>query len=350
MNITQKEFGLLNGKAVTSFTLKNNQGIEVTCINYGCIITNIMTPNQEGRFENIVLGFDSIEEYVKHGAPYYGAVVGRVAGRMKKGQFELEGKAYSLPKTDGDNHLHGGVEGFSHKIWIATVFEKEHEVGVEFTYHSEDGEEGYPGNLDVKVTYTLTASNKLIIKYEAESDQTTLVNLTNHSYFNLSGNLKKDVLNHVLTLPSNQFLELASDMIPTGKAIDVEGTPFDFRKERRIGDGIGSELEQIQLVGNGYDHPFLLQEKKMLLKDEESGRVMTVETDEPCVVLYTGNHLKGDYEVRGVKSENYLGLCLETQGPPDSIHHPQFSSCILRKGELYQTSTTFTFGCVGDEE
>jgi aldose 1-epimerase len=286
-----------------------------------------------------------MEEYRRY-SPYFGAVVGRVAGRIKDAEFELEGKMYHLEKNDGQNHLHGGKTGFSDVIWDASSFENEDEAGVEFTYFSSDGEEGYPGNLEVKVTYTLTNHNELFISYSANADKTTLLNLTNHTYFNLSGNVKRDILEHYLTMKSEAFLELNEDLTPTGQVLNVENTSFDFRKGRKIIEGVVSEDQQNILAGKGYDHPFLLSDnhqEEIILKDETSGRVLTVETDQPSVVLYTGNQIGTAYEIRGVQSKNYLGLCLETQGPPDSVHHPNLPSMILHKDETYNTATKYSF-------
>ncbi|RBW71144.1 aldose epimerase family protein [Bacillus taeanensis] len=344
MNVLQKKFAVLDGQTVHSYTLKND-AMEVTCINYGCIITKILTPDQNGVLENIVLGFDSLEEYQKF-SPYFGAVVGRTAGRIKNGEFELDGQTYILPQNENNNHLHGGIEGFDRKLWDAEVIEAENEVGVEFSYTSADGEEGYPGNLKVTVTYTLNNQNEFVISYHGVSDQKTLVNLTNHTYFNLSGNLKRDVLEHELTINSNQFAELNMELIPTGEFIDVNETAFDLREGKKIREGVESGHPQNLLAGKGYDHPFLLNEnnhKEIVLFDEESGRKMIVKTDEPSVVLYTGNKLEGQFDIRGTKSRNYSGLCLETQGLPDSIHHSHFPSCVLEKDEEYFTKTTYMF-------
>lgn len=346
MEVSQAKFGMVNGKNITAFTLKNANGMEMTCIDYGCVITKINTPDRKGNIENIVLGFDTVEEYQRL-SPYFGAVVGRVAGRIKDAEFELDGNRYQLAKNEGRHHLHGGDKGFSHVHWNAVAYANKTEASVEFTYMSLDGEEGYPGNLDVKVVYSITNNNELLITYQGESDKTTLVNLTNHTYFNLSGNLKTDVQAHYLAMKSERFLEIDEDMLPTGKSISVENTPFDFRAGHSIAEGINSNHIQNQLVGNGYDHPFLLDsksQKEIILRDDKSGRVLTVETDEPCVVLYTGNHLGGDYQVGGgVQAIDYLGLCLETQGPPDSIHHPTFSSSVLKKGEKHQSTTKYSF-------
>lgn len=345
MRVTQEKFGSVNGKNVTAFKLTNANGMEMTCIDYGCVITKIVTPDKNGKLENIVLGFDSLDEYQRF-SPYFGAVVGRVAGRISSAEFKLDGKSYLLTKNEGEHHLHGGDKGFSHVQWNAKAHANETEASVEFTYLSLDGAEGYPGNLDVKVIYTITNTNELLITYQGESDQTTLVNLTNHTYFNLSGNLKRDVQDHHLSMDSEQFLEIGENMLPTGTTRNVENTPFDFRTGQPIAEGVNSDHQQNKLVGNGYDHPFILDsnhQKEIILQDAKSGRVLTVETDEPCVVLYTGNKLGNDYQVRGVQIQDYLGLCLETQAPPDSIHHPAFSSTILQKGEKYRSTTKYSF-------
>ncbi|HEX7066386.1 MAG TPA: aldose epimerase family protein [Bacillales bacterium] len=345
MEVSKEKFGEISGQTVHLFTIKNDKGMTVTCLDYGCIITKILAPDRDGEVENIVLGFDSLEEYLEH-SPYFGAVVGRVAGRIKEGQFELNGQSYSLPRNESQNHIHGGPKGFSHVVWETAVFEKENEAGVEFSYRSPDGEEGYPGNVDIKVIYRLNNRNELVISYDGVSDQDTLLNVTNHSYFNLSGNLKRKILDHTLTLKSDQFLELDRELLPTGQVVDVENTPFDFRKGQKLQRGPASSHAQNQLVGNGFDHPFLLSgndQEEIILVDEESGRKLVVETDQPSVVLYTGNQLQENFHIRGTRSEKYLGVCLETQGPPDSIHHPQFQSAILEKGKAYHAETTYHF-------
>ncbi|MBD8067733.1 aldose epimerase family protein [Bacillus sp. PS06] len=345
MEVSSKVYGEFNGQTVFEYSLKNNNGMEITCINFGCVITSIRTPDKDGVIENVVLSYNTFEEYKKN-LPYFGAVCGRVAGRINGAEFELEGKKYTLAKNNGENHLHGGEQGYSHVLWESAVFESAEEVGVEFFYTSPDKEEGYPGNLTLKVVYTLTNKNELLISYHGQSDETTLVNLTNHTYFNLSGNSKRSIADHVLTMKSDQLIELRDDLIPTGQLIDVGDTPFDFRQGRKIKDGIDSTHPQNVLVGHGYDHPLLLSsnhDKEIVLEDEKSGRRLTVETDEPCVVLYTGNFLEDNYKLTGVSSTNHYGLCLETQGPPDSIHQPEFASCVLEKGKEYRTQTKFTF-------
>ena len=346
MKITKQTFGEINEQTITLYTLRNNNGVEVSCMDYGCIITKILAPDIDGRSENIVLGYDELESYLTD-TNYFGAVIGRVGGRIANGWFELGGKSYDLPKNDGENHLHGGPNGFNTAIWEAKPFDSGEEIGVRFIYKSSDGESGYPGNLDVAVTYRLTNENKFTISYGAVSDQDTLLNLTNHTYFNLSGNLKETILNHELVLQSNQYLELNKELIPTGNKVDVTDTSFDFRNGRKIVDGVKSNDNQNELVGNGYDHPFLLDDTKneqMILSDQNSGRMVSVKTTEPCVVLYTGNSISDDLEVKGVPTGKYLGICLETQSPPDAIHHPEFPSIILEKGNKYHSSTTYTFG------
>jgi aldose 1-epimerase len=345
VKVLQEKFGEVNGHPITSTTLVNNQGMEVVSIDYGCIITKIIVPDKNGKKENVVLGFDSIEEYIKH-SPYFGAVVGRFAGRIKDGHFELDGQTYQLEKNNNGHHLHGGLKGFDKVIWNSQVITGKNETSIVYNYLSPDGEGGYPGNLEIKVMYTLTNANEFIISYEAVSDKKTLINVTNHSYFNLSGNLQRDILDHELTLKSETFLELDEELIPTGEFISVKGTPFDFRDGQYINDGVESEHLQNVLAGKGYDHPFLLAENEnneIVLKDEESGRVLTIETDQPSVVLYNGTQMDSDFNIRGVQSRKYLGLCLETQGLPDSIHHSHFPSNILDKGDVYRFSTKYLF-------
>ncbi|WP_100408423.1 aldose epimerase family protein [Bacillus solitudinis] len=341
MAITKTKFGEIDGNVVQAYTIKNKD-LEMTCIDYGCIITGLLAPDEKGKKENVVLGFDTLEEYQKD-SPYFGAVIGRNAGRIKDATFELDGVTYQLAKNDGENNLHGGPKGFDKVIWDATIFNEENKI--EFTYTSADMEEGYPGELKVKVTYTLT-NNTLDITYEAQTSKKTIVNLTNHTYFNLSGDLKEDILNHQLTLKSSQFIELGDDLLPSGSLVDVEGTSFDFRAGRKIIDGTKSDFKQNLLAGSGYDHPFMLDENKdeeIVLEDASSGRKLIIETSEPSVVLYTGNQMDDSFSIRNRQSRKHIGLCLETQGPPDSIHHPKFASAILEKNDVYKSNTTYRF-------
>ncbi|MCL6570616.1 MAG: galactose mutarotase [Bacillus sp. (in: Bacteria)] len=345
MKVFQEKYAELNGQTVTAYTMVNNQGMEVTSIDYGCIITKILVPDQNGTFENVVLGFDTLEEYQQH-SPYFGAVVGRHAGRIENAEFTLDGTTYNLAKNNNGNHLHGGLQGFDKVIWNTEIREKKDSLILEFMYLSKDGEEGYPGNLKMKVRYTLNNDNELQISYEGISDQRTVVNVTNHSYFNLSGNLKRDILDHTLTLKSNCFLELNGELIPTGKIHPSENSVFDFQMGRKIKDGVVSCDPQNVLAGNGYDHPFLLaenQHEEIQLYDEESGRGLVMETNQPAVVLYTGTQLANNFSILGVTSRKYLGLCLETQGLPDSLNHPHFPSAILEKDEIYKSITKYKF-------
>ncbi|MCC3356966.1 aldose epimerase family protein [Bacillus sp. REN16] len=345
MKVTADIFGELGNKPVHAYTIENNNGMSIRCINYGCIITDMITPDQNGDFENIVLGFDKIEDYLQY-SPYFGAIVGPVAGRIKAGQFELDDTVYQLEKNENNNHLHGGAKGFSNLIWDANLIEQAEEAGVEFEYIRQDGEGGYPGTVTVKVRYILNNNNEFKITMSAVSDKNTILNLTNHTYFNLSGNAKRDILQHELTLKSNRFLELNDELLPTGKMLDVEGTAFDFQQGRKIVDGTTADHPQNILAGNGYDHPFLLtdnQNQEIQLSDETSGRTLIVETNQPAVVIYTSNQLNGQFEIRGSKARPYLGICLETQGLPDAIHHPHFPSVVVKKDEQYQWETKYTF-------
>lgn len=345
MHVSKSNFARLNGKQIDQYTICNDNGMKVSFINYGCIITDIIVPDREGILENVVLGFDTLEEYIEH-SPYFGAIVGRVAGRIKKGSFELNGRSYDLPKNDGENHLHGGNVGFSNVVWNAEVVKHDQVAGVHFTYISQNGEEGYPGTVMMNVTYLLNDQNEFKIVYDGNSDQATLLNVTNHTYFNLSGNLRRDVQDHLLTLDSDQFLELSNDLLPTGCILDVADTPFDFTKGRKIRDGVHSVYQQNILASGGYDHPFLLKanhDKEIVLEDKKSGRKLVVETDQPCVVVYSGNQLEDDFQIRNTPSKKHLGICLETQGLPDAIHHEHFPSVLLRKGEVYHSETSYTF-------
>ncbi|WP_411748246.1 aldose epimerase family protein [Psychrobacillus psychrotolerans] len=352
MSVQEKLFGYINGLPVTLFTVKNNNGFEVSCMNYGCVITKVLASDRTGQYENVVLGYDTLEEY-DHNPKYLGAVVGRVAGRISGDSFCIGEDIYNLQKNDKNNHIHGGLNGFSHTIWNATVLEGDQDTTIEFTYLSADGEEGYPGNLEMKVNYTiLHEEDTLLITYTGISDKDTLVNVTNHSYFNLSGNLKRDVLGHALTMDSPLYLELNEEFLPTGNIVPVENSVFDFREGRKIMDGVASVHPQNVLVGNGYDHPFLFTENElnaMLLTEVESGRKLVVETTESAVVFYTGNNMGNAEIMRGEELRDYLGLCLETQGPPDSIHHPHFLSSILRAGDEYKTTTIYSFGVIAEE-
>ena len=346
MEIREDRFGSVDGHEVIQLSFISEKGLTMKCINYGCIITDLIVPDRNGKRDNVVLGFDTLEDYLKH-SPYFGAVVGRVAGRIAGGRFMLNGDTYQLPKTQSDNTLHGGLKGFDKVVWDYEVIQKGAASGVEFSYISRDGEEGFPGNLHVKTTYLLNDEDgNLEISYEAHSDQDTIINLTNHSYFNLSGDLNKKILDHTLELKSSSFLELGEDLIPTGELVPVEGTPFDFRKGAAIAQGVNEGNPQNKIAGGGYDHPFCLDshfEEEIVLEDPESGRKIVVETDQPAVVIYTCNQYEGDYFIRGVNPHDHMAICLETQGYPDAINQSQFPSIVLKKDDTYKAITRFSF-------
>lgn len=329
----------MNDSQVKEFKLKNKNGMEVSFLNYGCIITKILVPDRDGNVENVVLGYTSAEQYADN--PWYlGAVIGRFAGRIGGGSFELDGKTYTLEQNDGTNHLHGGKSGFDRVIWQSEYVAD----GVRFTHESPDGEGGYPGTLKLAVTYTLNDKNEFAIQYEAVSDAPTLLNMTNHTYFNLSGGLKRDITGHHLQMDSDQYAELNDQLLPTGVLQPVDGTTFDFRRGQTIQAGTTSQDPQNKLAGGGYDHPFMLNERRsIVLSEEQSGRVLTIKTNQDCVVLYTGTQITEGVELEGGKSFKYAGLCLETQALPDSIHHPHFPQSKLEANERYEAETIYTF-------
>ena len=345
MEIREESFGRVDGHEVIQLSFTTEKGMTMKCINYGCIITDLIVPDRKGKQDNVVLGFDRLEDYVEY-SPFFGAVVGRIAGRIANGCFTLDGNTYQLPKNQSGNTLHGGSKGFDKIIWDYELIERGTAAGVVFSYISPDGEEGFPGELQVKTTYLLDENGSLEISYEAQSDQDTIINLTNHSYFNLSGDLNKKILDHTLQLKSSSFLELGEDLIPTGELLPVEGTPFDFRKEAPISQGVANGIEQNKLAGGGYDHPFCLDsrfEKEIILEDSQSGRKLVVETDQPAVVIYTCNQYEGDYSIRGVKPHDHMAICLETQGYPDAINQPHFPSIVLKKEDTYKAVTRYSF-------
>ena len=320
-----------DGTVVKLFTLRNTKGMSAKIITYGATITELLAPDRRGALTNVVLGADTFELYRK-GFPASASVVGRVANRIAQARFTLDGVEYQLAANNGPNHIHGGRKGFAQVIWQATPLPAgQHEAAVRFTYLSKDGEEGYPGNLTVKVTYTLSDDNELRIDYEAATDKVTPVNLTNHAYFNLAGS--GDVLDHELWLAADRYTPADDQLIPTGEIATVKGTPLDFTSPTRI----GARIERLKPKPGGYDHNFVLNSNTRTLflaaraTEPRSGRVLEVRTTEPGLQLYTGNHLK------------HGGLCLETQHYPDSVHRPEFPSTILRPGRTYKSTTTFAF-------
>lgn len=339
--IQSEEFGTMDdGSTVQLFTLTNSNGMEVSVTNYGGIVTSIKVPDKDGNIEDVVLGFDDFEKY-KSGHPFFGAIAGRYANRIANGRFELNGEVYELARNNGENHLHGGNEGFDKKLWDAEVNEQENSVML--SYLSPDGEEGYPGNLDVDVTYTLTEENELRIDYHATTDKPTVVNLTNHSYFNLSGDPSQGILDHLLTIQADRYTPVDEGLIPTGELRPVEGTPFDFTEPETVGARIDS-------IPPGYDHNFVLNnpnsgvQRIATVEHEESGRIMEVYTDQPGVQLYTGNFLDGSVTGHhGTPIGQHAALCLETQTFPDSPNKPDFPSPVLNPDETYETTTIYQF-------
>ena len=342
--VTKEVFGKTrDGKRVDLFTLTNKQGLCAKITNYGTIITELRVPDREGRLGNIVLGFDNLRQYLCGNPSYLGCTVGRVANRTAKGRFQLDGKKYKLAVNIGPHHLHGGARGFDKVVWSAEIV-KGKEAAVAFTYLSRDGEEGYPGNLDVTVLMTLTNGDELRIDYTASSDRATPVNLTNHSYFNLAGG--GNVLDHELKLAANAYTPVDATSIPTGKLVSVVGTPFDFTRRKPIG------RDFTRLTGKpiGYDHNFVLKGQRQRLAacasvyERTTGRVMEVRTTEPGVQVYTGNWLDGTQCGHGgIYYTQHSGLCLETQHFPDSLHHPRFPPIILRPGQTYTQTTIYKF-------
>src|SRR5436190_1282379 len=344
-------FGQLpDGRTVEKFTLTNAHGIEVQVITYGGIITSIRTPDRAGHLDDIVFGFDSLAGYLKN-VPYFGAIVGRYANRIRNAQFTLDGTTYHLAKNIGENTLHGGVRGFDKVLWTGEPFQTDSGSGVALQYTSRDGEEGYPGTLVTRVTYTLTPHDELVVDYEATTDKATPLNLSQHTYWNLHGTAGGTILDHLLTLYASAFTPVDSAVIATGEIAPVAGTPFDFRTATRIGDRIGQGTEQLRL-GRGYDHNWVLDRPSgsglahaARVVEPMSGRTLDVSTTEPGVQFYAGNFLDGTIKGKGGRVYAHRsGLCLETQHFPDSPNHANFPSTILRPGATYRSRTVFTFG------
>jgi aldose 1-epimerase len=347
-SITKAPFGkTADGASVDIYTLKNTAGMEVAITTYGGRIVSLKAPGRDGKFADVVLGFDSLDGYLgEH--PYFGALVGRYGNRIAKGRFKLDGKQYKLAINNGVNSLHGGLKGFDKVVWVGREVPGG-DPSVELTYLSKDGEEGYPGNLTEKVTYTLTAANELRIDYSATTDKDTVVNVTNHSYFNLAGQGQGDILSHVVQLNAAKFTPVDAGLIPTGELKSVEGTPFDFRQPTVIGTRINADDEQVRR-GGGYDHNFVVDGAPGTLRlaarvtEPTSGRVLEVSTTEPGVQFYTGNFLDGTVKGKGgVAYAKRTGFCLETQHFPDSPNHPDFPTTTLKPGAEYKSTTVFKF-------
>jgi aldose 1-epimerase len=336
-----------DGREVTIFTLTNSHGYKARITNYGAKLVSLDVPDKAGKLANAILGYDSLESYLT-GDQYFGATVGRYANRIAKGKFNLNGKDYQLALNNGPNHLHGGPKGYQSVLWNAEVMHKEGYPYLQFTYHSPDMEEGYPGNLDIQVTYLWDDSNNLVINYKATGDQDTYVNLTHHSLFNLKGAGDGDILGHELMLAANAFTPVDSTLIPTSEIRPVQGTPFDFTTAQSVGARIGNDDQQL-IVGRGYDHNWVLNKSKDLdlaasLYEPVSGRLMEVFTTEPGIQFYSGNFLDGSQIGSGNKPYQFrYGLALETQHFPDSPNQPNFPSTLLKKGEEYKQTTIYRF-------
>lgn len=342
-----------SGEDVLLYNLRNKNGISVEITNYGGIVVRLIVPDRNGKFDDVVLGFNTFEEYLKDNSPYFGAIIGRYANRITNGRFTLNGKTYHLPINNHPNgipcSLHGGNIGFNKVLWKGSVDKESSIPKLNLTYLSKDGEEGYPGNLEALVTYSLTDNNEFRIEYTASSDKATPVNLSNHSYFNLKGEGNGDILDHLITINAGSFTPADKGLIPTGEIRNVEGTPFDFRSEHKIGERISEDNEQLKLAG-GYDQNFVLNKKEgdmtlaVTAYEPQTGRVLEVFTTEPGLQFYSGNFLNGSLTGKKGMQYNYRnGFALEAQHFPDSPNHPEFPSTILMPGELYKSVTAYKF-------
>jgi len=348
MEITKSLFGKLSdGRQVDLFTLSNDHQVTVKITNYGGIISFIETPDKNGNLTNIACGFDKFETYLSEqyqaGYPYFGCICGRVCNRIGEGKFSLDGKNYSLAINNGPNHLHGGLIGYDRRLFTAEMIEEKDKVSVKLSYLSPDMEEGYPGNLKVSCTYSLNNSNELVLDYEAETDKTTIVNLTNHSYFNLTGG-KDQILDHELILTAKSFTE-SIDLIPTGRILPVEGTPLDFLKKKKL----STHFDVLEI---GYDDNLVLDNPNGelifagQLSEPTSGRTIEVYTTQPGIQLYTGNWIP-ELDIDGEKKfGRFTGVALETQHHPDSVNKPQFPTVVLKPGEKFEEKTIYKFGVI----
>ena len=349
MKINKEPFGEFDGKNVDIYTLTNANQVEIKITNYGGIVTSIKLPDKNGKFDDVVLGYNHLQEYINNN-PYFGCIVGRYGNRIGEAKFALDGEEFTLAKNDGENNLHGGLKGFDKVLWNAEPVRGENNVGLKLTYLSKDGEEGFPGNLKVTVTYTLTNDNSFLIDYLATTDKTTVVNLTNHTYWNLAGEGSGDIIRHELMLNADSFTPVYQGLITTGEIMSVENTPMDFRKPTAIGDRIESDYEQLKF-SRGYDHNWVLNAEEndkpglaATVYEPVSGRFMEIFTTEPGIQFYSGNFLDGS--IIGKSGRAYVfrsGFCLETQHFPDSPNKPGFPSVVLKPGETYKTTTIHKF-------
>ncbi len=344
MSVQAKQFGTTkNGEEVTCYTLENKNGMKAEFIDYGAIIVSLFVPDKDGKLDDVVLGYDDVAAYEANGC-FFGALIGRHGNRIGGASFELNGVTYELEKNDGENNLHGGTPGY-HKLMYQVETSDD---SVTFSRTSPHMEQGYPGNLDLSVTYTLTDVNELKITYTAKSDQDTLCNMTNHSYFNLKGHDGGEITDHNVWIKANGFTETSDDLIPNGTIVDVTGTPMDFRTKKAIGDDIGADYKPLVIAG-GYDHNYALDKKSGVLEkvaelsEDRSGRTMEVYTDLPGMQLYTGNFIEKESGKGGTIYTKRNGVCFETQFFPNSIHVPSFDSCVLKAGETFTSTTIYRF-------
>ncbi|HWB86415.1 MAG TPA: aldose epimerase family protein [Bryobacteraceae bacterium] len=348
-NVTKQAFGTTKeGTPVELYTLTNRNGMTVSIMTYGGTVVQLTAPDRSGKFDDVILGCDSVPDYQNQTA-FLGATIGRYGNRIGHGQFQLDGVTYKLPKNDGDNTLHGGPQGFDKQIWQASEASSPDGPSVQMTYVSKDGEEGFPGTLSAKVVFTLTDKNELKLDYTATTDKDTVVNLTNHTYFNLSGQGQGDILQHQVMINADRFTPIDAGLIPTGELKEVKGTPFDFTTPTAIGSRINTDDQQIKFA-KGYDDNFVLNKgsggltKAAEVFDPKTGRVMEVWTTQPGLQFYTGNFLDGTIHGRGGNKYPYRGaFCMETQHFPDSPNKPNFPSTELKPGETYQSTTIYRF-------
>jgi aldose 1-epimerase len=349
--IEKAAFGQAGDATVQIYTLTNIHGVEARIMTYGAALVSLRTPDRTGHLGNIILGFDSLQPYLA-GVPYFGASIGRYANRIANGRFTLDGKGYELPQNDGPNSLHGGKRGFDKRIWTAEPIETASGSALRLSYLSPAGEEGYPGDLTAHITYRLSDEDSLSIEYQATTTAPTPVNLTNHAYFNLTGDPRRSIVDHILRIDADRFTPVDATLIPSGELRSVAHTPFDFRLPQAIGSRIGDEDEQLRL-GGGYDHNWVLNGSHpkalvlaAVLSDPNSGRSVEIRTTQPGLQFYSGNFLNGKAAGSGTVFGYRTGLCLETQHFPDSPNQPQFPSTILRPGQIYSEKTVLAFRAV----
>lgn len=344
MILEKEKIACANGKDILSYTITNKNGFSVEILNLGGIIIKIMAADKYGEFKNIVVGYKDLNNYFENRS-YFGALIGRTAGRIHKGYVNIGDKEYKFSINSDINQCHGGFEGFHTKVWDIDTITNDDSISLKLSTSSKDKEEGYPGNVMVSVTYTVDENNNLTIEYEGKTDKTTLMNLTNHTYFNLSGDICDPITDQYIKIDSNYIVEINKDLVPTGNLISVENTPFDFRLLKRIGESIDSEHYQIK-AGNGYDHPWILnsEENQVYACDKKSGRCMTVSTDQEAIVFYSMNFVTEEALYNGRENQNRYAMCLETQKPPIGVNGCFKEKSILNPDEVYIHKTIFSFG------